>query len=186
MLRLVTVGRLSQGKNTAAAIEALPAILQEIEQVSLDVVGSGEMMIELKTLAEQLDLSERVHFHGNLPHQKVLETLSNSHLFLFPTRVKEGFPKALLEAMACGLPCIATRVSVIPQLLGEGTGVLLGQPNHQPQARSLLDLTADPDNMATMGANARKAAREYTLEAWRDTIRARLETHWGPLKSPVG
>jgi len=182
-LRMVTVGRLSQGKNTAAAIKAMPNILKKIEHVSLDVVGEGVSQGDLEKLARELGLSDRVYFHGNLPHEQVLETLSHSHLFLFPTRVKEGFPKALLEAMACGLPCIATRVSVTPHLLGNGCGVLVDDPSQDNVAQAVLAMIDEPKNMEQMGNKARHKAVEYSLEGWRDQIGERLGAAWGPLKS---
>jgi len=119
-LRLITVCRLAEGKNVQAILRALPVIRDMIPDVHLDVLGDGEYRSALENLVRELRLADAVTFHGNVNHADVLKQLSTSHLFVFPTRVKEGFPKAVLEALACGLPVIATRVSVIPQLLKTG------------------------------------------------------------------
>lgn len=189
-LRLVTVCRLAEGKNVQAILRALPLIQQKFPDVHLDILGEGEYRPVLEHLASTLSLLSSVSglpssvtFHGNVNHENVLKNLSQSNLFVFPTRVKEGFPKAVLEALACGLPVIATRVSVIPKLLKNGSGILLDSTNGSDVAQTVLDLIAHPERMAEMGVRAREAAQRYTLEAWGDTIGQRLRAAWGPLKS---
>jgi glycosyltransferase involved in cell wall biosynthesis len=182
-LRLITVSRLSESKNVQAIIQALPLIQHQLPGIHLDILGDGEYRAVLETLAADIGVSGAVTFHGNLGHEAVLKTLSRSHLFVFPTRVKEGFPKALLEAMACGLPVVATRVSVIPQLLANGCGMLLEDTTAPAVARAVLAITSDPGRMAYQGTLARQAAQGYTLEAWGETIGERLQAAWGPLKS---
>ncbi len=181
-LRLVTVGRLSRGKNTAAAVQALGLIRKQVPSVTLDVVGDGPFRKQLEALAEKVGVAYSVTFHGNLSHEEVMRVLCESHLFVFPTRVKEGFPKAVIEAMACSLPVIATRVSVIPHLLSNGSGVLLREPNAESLATSILDVISDEGRFADMASKAREASLGYTLERWRDEIGARLTAAWGPLR----
>ncbi len=178
-LKLVTVGRLTPGKNTASAVRALALVREHHPRAILDVVGHGGEMASLQALAGELDLAEAVTFHGNVSHPRVLEILSSSSLFVFPTRVKEGFPKALLEAMACGLPVVATAVSVIPHLVGEGCGALLEATDPESVARAVLSLTADDRRLAEMSTRARETSRAYTLERWRDEIGERLRESWG-------
>ena len=186
-LCLVTVGRLSHGKNAISCIEALPAIRDAVPGSTLKVVGEGPVREELKRAVSDLGLDEAVELTGNLSHEGVLEALCGSHMFLFPTRVAEGFPKAVLEAMACGLPVVASSVSVLPHLLDEGRGVLLGGTDPSDIAGAVVDLARDPGRMATTGRLAREKAGEFTLERWRDLIGARLEAAWGrPLKEEGG
>jgi glycosyltransferase involved in cell wall biosynthesis len=182
-LRLVTVGRLAPGKNMETILEALPAIRQKIPNLHLDILGEGEARSSLESQAAALGLRSAVTFHGNVSHARVLEILSQSHLFVFPTRTKEGFPKAVLEALACGLPVIATRVSVIPQLLKNGAGLLLEDTSAPAVAAAILQITSNPAGMAHMGRQSRQAARGYTLEAWGQSIGVHLEKAWGqPLR----
>lgn len=181
-LRLVTVGRLSKDKNVASIIRSIPLIQARIPDVSLSVVGDGEERFDLENLAAPLDGAERVVFHGNVSHAEVLRILSESHLFVFPTRVKEGFPKAVLEAMACGLPVIATGISIIPRLIRD-CGHVLAETNPEAVAQAVLGLLADEDKMTEMSVRARRSARNYTLERWRDEIGAHLEAAWGSLRA---
>lgn len=181
-LRLASVGRLTPGKNVAAILGALPQIKPHHPQVHLDVVGGGEMLDELRVLAANLGVSGQVTLHGNLPHAEVLQLLSQAHLFVFPTRVKEGFPKAVLEALACGLPVIATPVSVVPHLLRQGCGLLLDGSGPDEVAAAIVEATSNEARLAEMATKARQVARGYSLEAWQATIAERLRQQWGALR----
>jgi len=178
ILRLITIGGLRPGKNISAAISSLPLIKKTCENVSLDILGDGELHENLNALVERLNCADIVTFHGNVEHKTVLELLSRSHLFVFPT-LREGFPKALLEAMACGLPVIANPVSVIPYLVEKNQcGLLLKKPDAESIAAAVLQMIADHQRMKQMGENAHAAAETYTLENWRDLIREELEYAW--------
>lgn len=180
-LRLVTVGRLSENKNIQSILRALPALQKTLPNLHLDILGEGVYRSALELETHNLQLSSAVTFHGNVSHERVLQILSQSHLFVFPTRVKEGFPKALLEALACGLPSIATRVSVIPQLLQNGSGIALDETTPQAVADAVLKMTSNPEEMNQRRSLARRAAQGYTLEAWGQTIGDRLRAAWGNL-----
>ncbi len=177
-LRLVTVGRLAEPKNVQSLLRALSAVLEKHPSLYLDILGDGEYRPALEQLALTLQLSNHVTFHGNVSHAGVMQTLSQSHLFVFPS-YREGFPKAALEAAACGLPVIATRTSVLPQLFQSGGALLLDDPSPEALASAILQLTADPARMARMGQLARQAAQGYTLEAWGQTIGEHLQKAWG-------
>lgn len=180
-LRLINVGRLSSDKNTAAVIQALVHVQKEYPDVHLSIVGDGEQRSALEKLAMDMGLTDKVTFHGNVSHLEVLRLLSSAHLFVFPTRNKEGFPKALLEAMACGLPLVATNVSVIPCLIRE-CGILLSDTGPETVANAVLRLIQDEKGMQAMAIHARQAAQKYTLEQWQEQIRSHLESAWGPLQ----
>ena len=178
-LRLITVGRVSEGKNMEVAIRALPKIRSVHPEARLTILGEGPKLEQLKVIVTELNLTGAVDFRGNVSHAVVLETLRDSHLFLFPTKVKEGFPKAVLEAMACGLPVIATGVSVLPYLIGRVNGQILETPTAESVAESVLALTANPEQLAQMGHSARETSKQYTLEKWQEIIKMRLEKAWG-------
>jgi glycosyltransferase involved in cell wall biosynthesis len=178
-LRLVTVSRLDPGKNVGATIEAVAKLRAGGHDVRFTVVGDGSLAGEWKALAAARGIADAVQFAGRVDHQQVLETLSRNHVFVFPTNVAEGFPKALHEAMACGLAVIAPRVSVIPELLRSGGGVLLDDTSPATVERVLHDLIAHPDELPRMAAAARSTSMAFTLERWRDIIADRCERAWG-------
>ncbi|MCA9991747.1 MAG: glycosyltransferase family 4 protein, partial [Anaerolineales bacterium] len=176
-VRLISVGRVEPVKNLAALLQALPAVRQVYPHLHLDVVGEGTALPGLRQQAAALGLDEVITFHGNLGHQAVLGLLGTAHIYLMPSLV-EGFPKALLEAMACGLPAVATAVSVIPRLVGT-SGVLLPEPTPAAIAAAVTSLLADDARLAAMGRAGRAASQQYTLEGWQQVIGERLAEVWG-------
>jgi glycosyltransferase involved in cell wall biosynthesis len=179
-LQLITVGRQDGAKGTENLIKALALTHRQHPNAVLDIVGDGSNLLALKRKAQELGCSDRVIFHGKVNHDGVLDLLGKAHIFCFPTE-SEGFPKAVLEAMACGLPVIATPVSVLPLLLANGCGVLIN-PRPEAIAEAVCAVVSSPDRYKQMSAQARETARQYTLERWRDTIGGYLSASWGPLK----
>jgi len=182
-LRLITVGRQQAGKGTEKLVDALVMIRRQFPQVQLEVVGDGSDLARLKQQAAELGVSGQVVFHGKLDHAGVLQKMKQAHIFCFPTQ-SEGFPKAVLEAMACGLPVIATPVSVLPMLLSMGGGILI-EPSSAAVARAVCEVTSSEETFKGMSARARNMARTYTLDRWRDTIGGHLSAAWGPLKTEI-
>jgi glycosyltransferase involved in cell wall biosynthesis len=176
-LRLVTVARLTHEKNTHAILHALSILKANFFDISLSVVGDGPERSALEALAKELNLSNQIVFHSNCSHADVLKILSESHLFIFPTRVREGFPKAVLEAMACGLPVIASNVSIIPGLIFD-CGRVLDYPFPENIAEAVNDILSKPDSLFSLGIRARQKSKNYTLEAWQDKIADYLRTSW--------
>ncbi len=177
-LRLVTVSRLEPAKNIQAIIRALPLIRSRFPAATLDVVGSGSDESRLRALAFELGIDQAVTFHGWLSHRQVLDVLVMSHLFVFPTQSDEGFPKAVHEALACGLPVVTTPVSVLAQLIGDRHGCLLLDVKPGTIAQAVFGLCADPDRLAAIARSARQMALAYSLEHWGDEIGARLRAAW--------
>jgi glycosyltransferase involved in cell wall biosynthesis len=179
--RLVTVARQDPEKGTAVVIRSLPLILDNYPDAELHVVGDGPALGAMRRLAVELGVELRVIFHGQLDHDQVLCQLRAAHLFCLPTSASEGFPKAVLEALACGLPVITTRVSVLPHLLATGCGLLLEEASPEAVARSVCVCLGDPLRYRTMSEQAVRTAREYSLERWRDMIGAFVRRAWSPL-----
>jgi glycosyltransferase involved in cell wall biosynthesis len=134
-------------------------------------------------LAAQLRVSDHVVFHGLVNHARVIELMQQADLFCFPTTSSEGFPKAALEALACGLPVVTTKVSALPQLVGDGAGVLLDQATPQAVAAAVHQCLADKHVYQQMARRAVETARRYSLERWRDRIGQTLTAAWGRLRS---
>jgi glycosyltransferase involved in cell wall biosynthesis len=181
-VRLIIVARQEKAKGAATVIESLPLLARRFPQVSFDIVGEGSAIPGFKQLASEAGVAERVHFPGKLNHEQVMQRLRDAHLFVFPTTSSDGFPKAVLEGLASGLPVVATRVSVLPQLLGNGCGVLLDEATPEAVARGVEQALSDPARYEAMSRRAIETARQYSLEAWRDTIGGYLSAAWGPLR----
>jgi hypothetical protein len=180
-VRLVIACRQERAKGTGAVIESLPLLRNAYGNITLDVAGDGGALAEFRQLAESLGVAPYVRFHGKLPHSGVLDLFAGSTLFCYPTSASEGFPKAVLEALASGLPVLTTRVSVLPHLISQGCGELLS--DRSPEAISdAVGRCLEPQRYAGMSRAAVQTARQYSLEQWRDSIGTRLEAAWGALR----
>jgi hypothetical protein len=181
--KLIIVCRQDREKGTGVVIQSLPLVLKSFPEATLDVVGDGPALGQFRHLAESLEVSDRVVFHGKVDHSGVVNLLKQADLFCYPTTASEGFPKVVLEAMACGLPVSATRVSVIPELLGAGGGELLNDVTPEGLADSVIRILSNQDRYHLMSAAALETARRFSLENWRDTIACELRSAWGELNS---
>lgn len=167
--RLINVCRQEKFKGTDLLIESMPLLIEKFPGISLDLIGDGDAVEELKSRTVELDLTGCVKFHGKLDHERVLELLKKADLFCYPTK-SDGFPKAVLEALACGLPVITTAVSVLPQLIGNGCGVIVENPTPETLARAIGEILSNETTYLSMSRQAFKTARQYSLESWRNRI----------------
>lgn len=180
--KLIIICRQEKGKGTELIIDSLRLITKRFPKATLDVVGDGAALNEFKNNVEAKGLNEKVVFHGNVSHAKVLQLLKRADLFCFPT-ASEGFPKTVLEALACGLPVITTRVSVLPQLIGTGCGHLIEETTPEAIDDAVWACLSDEEHYRDMSAQAITTASQYSLERWRDAIGEFLEVACGPLRS---
>jgi glycosyltransferase involved in cell wall biosynthesis len=126
------------------------------------IVGAGSLKEQIQWIARELDLQESVKFLGL--HYNVIHLLQQAWGFVLPSRW-EGLPNALLEAMACGLPCIATRVSGSEDLIQNDVNGLLVE-NEQPadMARALQRIIMEPELAQRLGNEARATIiRDYQI-----------------------
>ena len=122
-VRLLTVGALAEKKGHTHLLDAL-AQLRTRREATLDLVGGGELREPLEEQVRRLGLSEAVRFHGELPKERVAELMRGADLFVLPS-LHETFGCVLIEAMASGLPSVATRVGGVPEVLTPEAGVLV-------------------------------------------------------------
>jgi glycosyltransferase involved in cell wall biosynthesis len=181
-VRLIIVARQEPLKGTHVLLLSLPLIRRDLPCISLDVVGDGSALPRFQQLALELGVQDSVRFHGRVDHAGVLRLLHSADLYCLPTAESEGFPKSVHEAMACGLPVITTPVSVLPQLVGNGCGVIMKERTPEAVAEAVLECLSDPERYRRMSAEALRVAATYSLERWRDTIGDLLEDAWGPFR----
>jgi glycosyltransferase involved in cell wall biosynthesis len=177
--RLIIAARQEPHKGTNIVIQSLLQLRSQFPTIHLDVVGDGSALSHYKQLATELGLNDIVTFHGKVDHDRVMRLLQQANLFTFPTTSSEGFPKAVHEALATGLPVITTCVSVLPELIGSGAGCLLDVATPPAMAQAVQSCLSDANQYATMSRQAIATAQAYSLEAWRDTIGQRLQAAWG-------
>ena len=148
------VGRLEREKNLAGLIDALGSIREP--RVRLAVLGDGSLRQELAARARAARVE--ADFLGVLPHAELPRHFGDANCFVLPS-LTEGNPKALIEAMACGLPCAASARGGIPALLEDGvTGLLFDPEDPADIARVVRRLLTNDGLARSLGASARSAA----------------------------
>jgi len=155
-----TVGRLDEQKGHAYLLEAL-ARLGAVHPVAGVFVGSGPLEARLKRLAASLGLENRVRFVGEQP--ETASWLGAMDVFALPS-LWEGLPNSLLEAMAAGLPIVATRVDGVPEAVEDGSTALLCAPgDSQALCDRMQELVLDPDLRRGLGTAAKEAAARFDI-----------------------
>ncbi len=163
-LRLITVARQVMAKGTDVLIQSLTLLGEKIPSIALDVVGDGPALPKFKRMVDELGLRNNVTFHGSASHETVLELLQQADLFCLPTE-SEGFTKAILEALACGLPVVTTRLPVLVRLVGARCGVLVDDRTPEGFARAITECLSDPDRYQKMSQEAIRTARSVLARA---------------------
>ncbi len=159
-LRLVFVGSLAQlHKAVDILIRAVAENLRGGLALDLQIVGDGKHRPEFEMLARALGITQRVQFVGQVrAGDGVRDQLDQADLFVLPSRT-EGLPRVLVEAMARGLPCIATRVGGVPELLaGEDT---VPPGDQAALATAIRAVAKDPARRQRMAARNLARARDY-------------------------
>jgi colanic acid/amylovoran biosynthesis glycosyltransferase len=169
-VRALCVASLYEYKGHAVLLQALACEEGDLERVDLDLVGSGPLREELERLARGLGLQRRVRFHASLAEPAVTELLDHADLFVLPSIVArngqmEGIPVALMEALAAGVPVIASRLSGIPELARDGETGLLAEPGRPEQLRTAIGrVLADPQGARVRAeAGRRLVEREFDV-----------------------
>ncbi len=161
--RVVTfIGRLEPQKGLPWLLETAREWLPRVADADLLVVGSGRQRGMLERLARDFGMADRVHFAGWRPD--VPEILAASDLLVLPSKW-EGMPNVVLQAMACGMPVMATEAEGTRELLGDQTGPQTA-PYGETQVFSekLVTIMSSPSLAASLGrANRLRAANEFSL-----------------------
>ncbi|MEI2580250.1 glycosyltransferase family 4 protein [Scytonema sp. PRP1] len=157
---LISVGTLAQlYKAPDVLIKAVAACVREGLDLQLILIGDGKHRPELETLAKNLELGKRVNFLGQLPTGNAVRTqLDQADLFILAS-YQEGLPRAMIEAMARGLPCIGSTVGGIPELLPPEDMVSPGDV--VALANKIREVVTNPERMARMSTRNLETAKDY-------------------------
>jgi len=156
------VGRMVSQKAPEILVEAFASTLAAVPRARLVMVGSGPLTNSLNQLAQRLGILTRVSFVGERDARTVLAAFD---VFAMPSR-KEGLPYVVLEAMAAGLPVVATASAGIESLLDDGiSGRVVTTDNVAAFAAALIQLARDPSLLARMGDSARRHSQLFTIDA---------------------
>jgi len=158
--------RLIPKKGVATSLRAFAIFKKDYPNAEFFIPGKGPLQAELEMLAGGLGIARDVHFVGFLSQPKLHELYANAHLFLHPSEIspnqdQEGVPNSVLEAMATGLPVVATRHGGIPEAVDHGrTGFLVAEEDHVALANAMQLIASSPVLLQEMGARAHVTVKE--------------------------
>jgi glycosyltransferase involved in cell wall biosynthesis len=200
---LLYVGRISPEKGIHVLIEALKTVLVDHPQTSLNIVGPNSLAptqfvdpLKKDSLLENLQSfydssqkygqhlkkiippqkTENFSFLGEIPNFKLVDFYHDADLFIFPSIWHEPFGMPLIEAMAVGLPVIATRGGAFSEIVDDGkTGMLVDRGDAGSLAKAISNLLNDDELRTSMGKAGRKRALE--LFSWEKIVKNLLDLY---------
>jgi glycosyltransferase involved in cell wall biosynthesis len=157
------VGRISEEKG---AHTLLKAWRQLPKHYSLRIVGDGPSRAELESEAKAQGLSN-VSFTGRLPRERVIEEMKGAKFVVFPSQLYENLPLTIIEAFACGVPVLASKLGAMQEVVSQDrTGLFFEPGNADDLARSVRLAWEQPEYMRGLGDNARgEYEAKYTATA---------------------
>lgn len=158
------LGRIIAAKGVYDLLDAVPSILEELPEVEFWIAGNGEVE-EFRQACRDRNLEGKVHFLGWLDEDRKQQVLREVTLLAQPSHY-EGFGRSVVEAMAAGLPVVATTAGALPDIVSSSDHGLLVEPrNAAALARAILTLLGDVNARARMSqANRARAERLYAAD----------------------
>jgi phosphatidyl-myo-inositol dimannoside synthase len=167
---IVSVGRLVHRKGQDVLIEAMPAIMKEIPDAHILMIGEGPYRSYLQNRAKALGIQDRVTFIGRIQYADLPRYICVGDIFVMPSRSRlaglevEGLGIVYLEASACGLPVIAGNSGGAPDAVLEGeTGLVVDGTNKADVAAAVIELLLDAQRCKAMGLRG----RQWIIQEWR-------------------
>jgi len=163
---ILSVGRLAPVKGVPILLAAIEKLVRDGRRVRLRLAGDGPSRKSLEEEAARRGLSEHVRFEGSLKAPAVLALYRETDIFV-QSSFAEGVPVVLMEAMAMEIPCVATRITGIPELIHDGIDGLLVTPSSVDElADAIVRLMDDAGLRRRLGESARRQVSEhYNLSA---------------------
>jgi colanic acid/amylovoran biosynthesis glycosyltransferase len=188
--RFLQACRLIPKKGLTTCLKAFAIFYRNNPGAELMIAGKGPLQPALEALAMQLGVSDRVHFTGFLSQENLLKLYHSCHIFLHPSEMpadenQEGIPNSILEAMATGMPVLATKHGGIPEAVESGRcGALVEERDHEALAAEMAKVTRSPNFFSEMGvlasesvtANFEQSAHISALESnYREAVEIAAE-----------
>jgi len=177
---ILYTGRLGYRKGLFDLIDCGKYICEKYPDVTFVIPGKGALLGKLQKRVEEIDLQERFKFLGYVDRERLINLYQNATIHVIPSHY-EGLPTVLLEAMACGLPVVATAVSGNLDVLSHGENGILISPKKPKEMADAVSMLLDDDEMRRiLGKAARRTIEErYT---WDRTCQKILKVYRGVLK----
>jgi glycosyltransferase involved in cell wall biosynthesis len=177
--QILFVGRLSAAKQAETVIRACGRLSTDGLQLRCELIGEGPELGRLRALVHELGLERTIRLQGGASFEGVLEAYEKADLLVLPSET-EGWPKVLAEAMAFGVPCVATDRGLNPWMLGEGRGLTAKFGDVEGFAAAIRTiLTEDEDARRRRRAACAEFGQRYSIDDVREGLRGIMERAWG-------
>lgn len=160
-ISIVHVGSFKEQKNHLGLIASFRLFCDEFPDSILNLIGSGALEKQTEDYVKELGLGNNVLFLGLKAN--VYPFLNSADIFVLPS-LWEGMPISLIEAMASGLPIVATRVGGVPDMIEDHISGLLVDVNNEDIAAALIELASNAELRKKLGSTARLAAKRFTAK----------------------
>lgn len=157
---LVSVGRMERVKGHDVLLRAFAAVLDDVPDARLLLVGDGTQRGALEALAAELGIESHVKFLGSLESEDIRAVFRQADIFVLPSR-SEGMGLAMLEAMAAGVPVIASAVGGVPSVLRGDVGLLVPSEDPYALAASIVGMLSSNERRAYLSVQSRRRAATY-------------------------
>jgi glycosyltransferase involved in cell wall biosynthesis len=183
--RVMSCGWLKEYKGFHLLLDAIAMLVARDIDATLDLAGDGPQKPFLVRKCDDLGISDRVTFHGYLPHGRLAELYRSVDAFALPSIVmgdygrQDVIPNVLAEAMAAGVPVVGSHIAGVPELIDDGeNGLLVPERDSTALADALMRLWREPDTAARLAmAGRRKVERIWDRENNLDELAALINTY---------
>jgi len=164
--RFISIGRMVEKKGQIYLLQAFKEVLDRKIDAELTIIGAGPLKKKLIKTVDKLGISAKVDLIDKLSNDEVVDNLMSRNIYVQPSVAakngdQEGIPTAIMEAMACGLPIIATTHSGIPEIVKNNVnGILVPERNIEKLANVMEKLAKNPDLQKEFGNAGRKIVEE--------------------------
>lgn len=142
-------------------VEAFAKVVDACPEARLTLAGRGDQAEALRRRVADLKLTDKVDFPGRLPHPQMVAAMQGTDIFVMPSTCQESFGVAAIEASACEVPVIATKVGGVPEAVVDGqTGILVPPFDAQALVEACIAMIRDPERRKALG----QAGRRFVLD----------------------
>jgi len=156
---ILHIGRFAEAKNHRLILNTFRKIVSRHPNTQLKLIGAGKLLSEIKSLAKELEIEDKVCFLGQIDN--IYPILHDADIFILPSEY-EGMPMTLIEAMGTGVPIIASNVGGIPDMLTNDVDALLIKPDINDLFSAIEKLILNKEKREMLGKNALIRAQEFS------------------------
>ena len=158
--KIIFIGQLTYLKGVQYLIKSVAELKKQYSDINLTIIGDGDYKKDLQDLIKKKNLQDRCFFKGSVDQSEIINEMENSLVLVLPS-LTEGLPRVIIEAMACGLPVIGTKVGGIPELIADNeNGFLISPKNSDELEEKIKYFLENKEKAMSMGGLGKK----YILE----------------------